>query len=333
MWRFKVFILYLLLSESYVHAALENIRKSTNKEEGFKSGSQKNLKPYSYDRLYDQQSSVASYSKERKKRNSLTEDPCFQRGQCESNKDENSLVCYCDSYCRYFKDCCYDAQINSDSAVQLPDFELFKCGLYPYQYLYNTYSWMVVDCPFQYKNQAVKDHCVSRKKLINKVPVYDKNGIMYANAYCAICNDVKDYITSIVAYDSTQCFDDIENFNTVCATKSYRFEPPEGYNLRYCFNYTRSNSINDKCTYYQNPIYHASSLFKNYFCDIGVNPDIGHRCIDTIKTSESSMNNQHHSAFPLTVIFSFSKPGIVEDKSFCQTEEDFHADIVSMLSY
>lgn len=263
------------------------------------------------------------------------DDPCYENGLCVNNKG-NKIVCYCDKFCRHFGDCCYDTVVNKQPN-ELPNLDLFQCERYRANLEYTIRAWTVVKCPNAYSNQFVKIQCLSREKLINDVPVFDQNGILYANAYCAICNNATDYVTSDLIYVLHRCFSKYtSNFNVTvlsqdsCAKRYRYYEPPKDFNLRYCSTSINRNITTSSltCTYYQSPIYYDGAVVKSMYCTN--DPFRPHLCIDSIVVKEQTFFFIY-DMFPLTVLFSFSKPGIYEDSSFCQLKESTNMLNVSIL--
>lgn len=131
-------------------------------------------------------------------------------------------LCFCDSRCKFFGDCCHDVDTycflnNTDEYVEhshftgkrieylpanypeadgelvLEDQESFEC-INVEQYPSSSF-WAKTVCRPDWSDGNVKDLCVNPDPddILTQLPVIDSYKTVYRNAFCAECNDVWNY--------------------------------------------------------------------------------------------------------------------------------------------
>ena len=127
----------------------------------------------------------------------------------------NARICFCDSHCTFYNDCCADYRIycgnkqhNSFGVSQQelscikPNYVVLYSNIYP--------IWVVSKCPRGQKSEEIIQNCeiaddlqLNITTLQNLVPVIDKNNLIYRNEFCAKCNGIErfEYFTKIIKCD------------------------------------------------------------------------------------------------------------------------------------
>ncbi|XP_069107347.1 uncharacterized protein [Argopecten irradians] len=177
----------------------------------------------------------------------------------------------CDSSCRYYDDCCFDAN-RSDTDTKpalLPDIARTTCKpiYFPKDGSYVLGVFMISTCQKNWRDDNTERKCLqsNSSSLMDMLPVTDvKTLLTYRNRYCATCNEVDemslwklyiscshDYAVQFVENDSLTetVFDKVNS--PEC---SYMFVSPQEHYARHChpsFYYGISKhpetSYNDSC--------------------------------------------------------------------------------------
>jgi hypothetical protein len=131
---------------------------------------------------------------------------CDQRSSCGPNNVYARLPfharnCFCDAVCRVFDDCCADyvppspqvSDIGVSGGTSTP---LFTCQRV--EDINTSFEYYIVDrCPREYSNATVRELCRNEflEDLFYRLPVAGRtSGLLYRNAYCALCSGEKDYV-------------------------------------------------------------------------------------------------------------------------------------------
>lgn len=112
--------------------------------------------------------------------------------------DESTYTCYCDAYCHFFQDCCYDywsACNASEHGKNASEVEADFLGAWFCVSLGNTSYWMKTKCSNSWPHDEVKSLCINPPSRLNSstylhfFPVSGANdNITYRNRHCARCN-------------------------------------------------------------------------------------------------------------------------------------------------
>ncbi len=127
------------------------------------------------------------------------------RNCCENErlKDHclNDTICYCDSHCTFYSDCCVDYSIFCEN--KHISFGVSRQGLScikpNYVVLHYTYPiWVVNKCPRHGDSDAISRNCETADDLQlnittikNFVPVIGENNLIFMNEFCAKCNGIE----------------------------------------------------------------------------------------------------------------------------------------------
>lgn len=118
-------------------------------------------------------------------------------GRCGSWKEG----CSCDDICESFNDCCFDyhqlclnpQQDQHHLNTYLPFPRKVHYSQYDCHDFSNVHIFVVSKCSPYWTDDFVKRACHQRQHpqdLLQSTPVYDDDGVVYRNTFCALCNDV-----------------------------------------------------------------------------------------------------------------------------------------------
>ena len=131
------------------------------------------------------------------------------KGRCTNQTEWHDGKCYCDPDCyRVFNDCCTDYIkycVRHDTVATPTKKYTYSCeqmllisnkpGNFSWKLV-----WVVSQCPFEWTNESVRANCEKPKHGIQSVeetygplPVSGDDNTTFRNAYCAFCNDVKNF--------------------------------------------------------------------------------------------------------------------------------------------
>ncbi|VDI63254.1 Hypothetical predicted protein [Mytilus galloprovincialis] len=184
-------------------------------------------------------------------------------------------------------------------------------------------------CSLKYHDNTIKRKWRDDNMMENGPPVVDyKNNDILKNMYCAISNNVFDYIlTDIPFYNAKMSADEMNQFQNLTKTSKlsflftnavYELIPPKGVKLRKCVAEIMENN-HPLCKTYDNPIVQMDGrrldANRNSFC-ISSNerlPEV--QCFPYLLNSVWQSNDVHS----LSVIFSFREPkSYVNDDYSCK---------------
>lgn len=130
---------------------------------------------------------------------------CDQRNSCGPSNVYARLPfharnCFCDAVCQIFGDCCAD---YVPLPPPVPDISggtstpVFTCQRV--EDINTSFEYYIVDrCPREYSaNATVRELCRNERLegLFYRLPVAGRSsGLLYRNAYCALCSGEKDYV-------------------------------------------------------------------------------------------------------------------------------------------
>ncbi|CAC5356665.1 unnamed protein product [Mytilus coruscus] len=121
----------------------------------------------------------------------ILEDTCLSFGGCIPPETLSDLdwYCNCDKACVNYNDCCL--QFNLTSPISNHVYQCIKNST-------ETTSYMgfqaVSKCALGYDNKTVEEKCHQDNLLENGPPVALSKNMVFKNKYCALCNDVNEYI-------------------------------------------------------------------------------------------------------------------------------------------
>lgn len=207
----------------------------------------------------------------------IAEHKCSQIGKCKVTEDFILPVCYCDSACIDYNDCCYDASLsdNLTSASSLHEKkEFMSCNDKTFGSNF-VGLWMVTKCPQSLIMHDISDRCNVEE---NIHPVSADDGTVYRNAYCAMCHNVTNvtpwrFEFSYKGHCSTH---KMNSLNVTISQKiryaienrcKYSFIPSLNSKIRSCFNTANSYGFNQAlCSNFQNPVVIDQNIYKNAYC-------------------------------------------------------------------
>lgn len=288
----------------------------------------RNSKPKPKD--FGLESTKTLYSR-RMKRETFSDDPCYEYGLCGSNDNMETSICHCDPYCSHYGDCCYDVDSNGlDMYPSIPELDFHKCVCMRGNEPFLCYN-VVVRCSADYTDTEIIKQCGSGRSLFHKHPVWDDNGVTYYSAFCAICNNVLNYKFAEVTFDVKKCFKASGNFTNQLDDTDCKptYNPPKGFFFRKCF-YSSSVNKNEKCSKHQNPVQINKSWYKNYFCSFSANSVSGFKAQKYL-CGALFVLDQMYDILPFTVMFTFSPPRIAKYKEDCKENEQYNDKMVSLI--
>lgn len=256
---------------------------------------------------------------------------CARFGTCKANNYYSFKSCYCDEYCKYFRDCCMDADI-ANSSSKVPDkFQYLSCV----RFVSPNASGKNSNQGFHMVSKCPRDSGIT-KELVNNceddlhdgIPVSDNEHLTYKNEYCALCHGIKKYsFWSLVFMKCSRNF----NFESIAETNiERRFDalkaqgcrmhvlPHNPYanieaNLifpRFCINDIMTNFTNNgqECQRFYNPVYIKPSTYvRNKMCLNDYN-QISYQMTCVLPNHwYSYIIAPRHDAKPMTVLFQFKR--------------------------
>lgn len=125
---------------------------------------------------------------------------CDQRNSCGPQHTNaffpfHARNCFCDEFCHIYDDCCADyTPLPLGGSGSLPPFNCHRV-----EDIDTSFEYYIVDrCPRHYsENATVQELCRDERldDVFYRLPVAGRtSGILYRNAFCAICSDEKDYV-------------------------------------------------------------------------------------------------------------------------------------------
>ncbi|CAG2187303.1 unnamed protein product [Mytilus edulis] len=253
----------------------------------------------------------------------MLEDECLSYGVCKFPKDLDRY-CYCDEKCNVYKDCCEKHNLITNIT---PD--RYKCMKQTTE-KYNMKGFQTISmCSLEYHDNTIKEKCQEDNMIENGPPVVDYENInIFKNMYCAICNNVTDYIPfEIRFYNAKMTAEEMDQFSnltklsklTLLFTKAdYELIPPPDVELRTCVAEMIVNN-HPLCKKYVNPIVQTDGrsfdVYRNSFC-ISIN-ERQHMFYCFINLLNFVW--QFNEIRSLSVIFSFREPkSYVDDVNSCK---------------
>jgi hypothetical protein len=193
-----------------------------------------------------------------------------QIGICQKETSETFPICYCDSDCVLYGDCCIDAQIPSSTVLNL----LPKERCQSFGNLGHPSFWTVDSCS---GGNPTED-------IVGLLPVIDKEGTVYANDNTARCNNASSSVpmdmyvflrsdicnTDLILAFLEQPFPNL--FMTIINSNcEFLFYPKyaTGAFPRVCIDWRERNSernLSFECKLYQEPVKISSVVYKNSRC-------------------------------------------------------------------
>lgn len=161
------------------------------------------------------------------------------QGRCVQGRDpgptNRTRQCFCDKYCKKFKDCCTDHKDYCLTLnITLPAFPDWKCvfkggdgiGIDKTRTRRRVIGtpgiWMISSCAKGWPQDDVRSNCLGSQKLESFIPVTASNGRTFRNSFCAKCNGVKQ--------------NEIKAYEVGCKKRGMRWKPFKGAHRRYCKN-------------------------------------------------------------------------------------------------
>ena len=129
------------------------------------------------------------------------------KGCCENesnNCSDRIKICYCDSQCTFYGDCCVDyvqyCRITRQISYDINKQEV-SCIKPKYVSLKTVYRiWMVNKCPKSRKIDEISRNCeidesqqLTVSNMRNFVPVVGENDLIFRNEFCALCNGIEKF--------------------------------------------------------------------------------------------------------------------------------------------
>ncbi|CAG2232427.1 unnamed protein product [Mytilus edulis] len=137
----------------------------------------------------------------------MIEDECSAFGGCKLQERLIDRYCYCDEKCYYYKDCCEKHNTTTNIAQ-----DRYKCVRMNTEKYHLKGFQTISMCSLKYRDNTIKQKCLKGNMVENGPPVvdYEKKDI-FKNMYCAICNNVFDYIPFDIKFYNAKMFaDEIE---------------------------------------------------------------------------------------------------------------------------
>ncbi|CAG2208863.1 unnamed protein product [Mytilus edulis] len=195
---------------------------------------------------------------------------------------------------------------------------------------YNLKGFQTISmCSFEYLDNTIKEKCQKNNMIENGPPVVDYENInIFKNIYCAICNNVTDYIPfEIRFYNAKMTAEEMDQFSnltklsklTLLFTEAdYELIPPPDVELRTCVTDMIVNN-HPLCKKYVNPIVDTDGrsfvVYRNSFCLY--RNEIQHQLFCFINILKFVW--QFKDTRSLSVIFSFREPkSYVDDVNSCK---------------
>lgn len=152
----------------------------------------------------------ADYPQEREIHQSTVTPPrpetvsCERRASCGIDKANARLPfytrnCFCDVLCRTYDDCCADFRSESVETVNsLPNLPRSVISCARVEEIDTAYEiYVITKCPRGFSNAFVRDRCEDERISgeFYRLPVSGvTSGVLYRNAYCAICANETAYL-------------------------------------------------------------------------------------------------------------------------------------------
>ncbi|CAC5368121.1 unnamed protein product [Mytilus coruscus] len=185
-------------------------------------------------------------------------------------------------------------------------------------------------CSLKYHDNTITEKCMEDNMIENGPPVVDyKNVDIFKNMYCAICNNVTDYIPfDIKFYNAKIIAEEMDQFQNLTKKSKlsllftdaeYELIPPPGVELRTCVAEMIENS-HPLCKKYVNPIVQTDDgrhfdAYRNSFCISRNERQHQFYCFKPLLNFMWRTNDVRS----LSVIFSFREPkSYVDDVNFCK---------------
>lgn len=114
--------------------------------------------------------------------------------------------CSCDDLCTYFKDCCFDYEdLCYNKPTDVPSTFPSKVDKNRYEChdFLNVNIFVVSKCSPYWTDDFLKSSCQQDQPstdITSHIPVYDNDGVVYRNIFCALCSDVK--LTELTAFQA-----------------------------------------------------------------------------------------------------------------------------------
>ncbi|XP_038051846.1 uncharacterized protein LOC119724729 isoform X2 [Patiria miniata] len=223
-----------------------------------------------------------------------------KQGRRDTLRPLRQETCKCDDACAFFDDCCYDYHSNCHPASDWTEAKMkgvaiqyYSCVWMPGQsgkYRYQYFGWALVSfCPESWDVSFIRENCekmASDDDVIGSLPVYDSEGAVYKNVFCAICHGVepahlqKWNANLEYEYDQSGSTTFDSRFNVTIdgtPTGRYVYEPPGNNSLgtaRTCPARTVSScspqfantTLEAACLDYFAPLHLNGSHYKNPHC-------------------------------------------------------------------
>ncbi|XP_063961854.1 uncharacterized protein LOC129267512 [Lytechinus pictus] len=215
---------------------------------------------------------------------------CDSTMTCRGNCGNATMTgCRCDSACHLYNDCCYDfteecglqgEQMLHHTQGNILDLSLYSCEkpLGGMSNIYQQAEWFyfIRKCPSM-TEEMLRDRCEgpsSVDDVLRNLPVYDHEGDVFYNVFCAACNgrNLNDLTAWRVEAEPE------ENFFTNEKQIYYVVLPPweergktrpcyaEGMVTDYCPSFTGSQ-LESACQNYQAPVVHSGgAVYRNPHC-------------------------------------------------------------------
>ena len=260
-------------------------------------------------------------------------------------------LCYCDSQCYEYRDCCLDKYTHENRTLT-PSLNV-ECTSNSYKSIKTSHYYMVTSCPRSAVSNGNTNGCMlnSTSSAVAAIPVTDKNtNITYRNKFCAECNGVStyifwkmyvecyDYSIFVTAKDLQEIYQKAVE-NRKC---DIFFEPEETAGIRKCSPH--SESLIDKCNVTGRWLYQDEKVetacnslvypvkrgkYKNVFCYVCNSPRTWTWLLQEYDTLDPR-------GLPLTALLDFDDSDVpdttIENK--CSREEFFDSHNVSVqISY
>ncbi|XP_063424719.1 uncharacterized protein LOC134708227 [Mytilus trossulus] len=254
----------------------------------------------------------------------ILEDECFSFGGCKLPEYLIDSYCYCDDKCNYYKDCC--AKHNLTTNIVL---DRYKCIQINTQKNTKKGVQTISMCSLKYHNNNITEKCLENNMIENGPPVVDyKNVDIFKNMYCAICNNVHDYIPfDLKFYNAKSIAEEMDQFQNLTkksklillfADADFELIPPPGVEVRTCVAEMIVNN-HPLCKKYVNPIVKMDGrrfdVYRNSFCISRNERQHEFYCFKPLLNSMWQTNEVRS----LSVIFSFREPkSYVDDVNFCK---------------
>ena len=118
---------------------------------------------------------------------------CAQRSCSDRLSFSDVLTCYCDAYCQFFQDCCYDywsACNTSEYGKNSSEIEDDLLRPWFCVSLGDTLYWMKSKCSKSWPHDEVESLCINPPSRLNSSTYLDffDDNITYRNRHCARCN-------------------------------------------------------------------------------------------------------------------------------------------------